>query len=165
MDDTPPGITDLLNKLAAGPSRISSITQSLTPTELLTPPVPGEWCARDVLGHLRACSDMWGKCILQILSDERPTIKAINPRTWIKRTNYLELDFHPSFLAFSVQRTELLEVLNQIAPESWSRSATVTGAGRPIERTVFSYAQWLANHERSHFRQFEKIVKAFHPAQ
>jgi hypothetical protein len=36
--------------------------------------------------------------------------------------------------------------------------ATVTGAGKPRERTVHTYGQWLANHERSHFRQIERIV-------
>jgi hypothetical protein len=28
----------------------------------------------------------------------------------------------------------------------------VTGAGKPRLRTVYTYAQWLANHERSHFK-------------
>jgi hypothetical protein len=43
-------------------------------------------------------------------------------------------------------------------PEAWSRTATVTGAGKPRERTVRTYAQWLANHERSHIKQIERIV-------
>jgi hypothetical protein len=36
--------------------------------------------------------------------------------------------------------------------------ATVTGAGKPRERTVYTYAQWLANHERPHIKQIEHIV-------
>ncbi len=36
--------------------------------------------------------------------------------------------------------------------------ALVTGAGKPRERTVQTYAQWLANHEQSHIRQIERIV-------
>ncbi|MCA9948524.1 MAG: hypothetical protein KDE48_02675 [Anaerolineales bacterium] len=38
--------------------------------------------------------------------------------------------------------------------------AALTGAGRPLERTVQFYAQWLAEHERSHLKQFKQIVKA-----
>ena len=34
----------------------------------------------------------------------------------------------------------------------------MTGAGKPRERTVQTYAQWLANHEQSHIRQIERIV-------
>ena len=31
---------------------------------------------------------MWGKYIVEILTEDRPTIKAVNPTTWIKKTNY-----------------------------------------------------------------------------
>jgi hypothetical protein len=34
----------------------------------------------------------------------------------------------------------------------------VTGAGKPLERTVLFYAQWLARHERPHVKQIERIV-------
>jgi hypothetical protein len=36
--------------------------------------------------------------------------------------------------------------------------ALVTGAGKPRERTVQTYARWLANHEQSQLRQIERIV-------
>ena len=146
--------------LAAAPPRLADITEGLPPAQLLAPPEPGEWSARDVLAHMRACADMWGQCIAEILSKDRPTIKAINPTTWIKKTNYREQEFRPSLQAFTSQRAELLAVLKPLAPEAWSRMATVTGAGKPRERTVYTYAQWLANHERSHIKQVERIVLA-----
>jgi uncharacterized damage-inducible protein DinB len=139
------------------PSRLAELTEGLPPAKLLTPPEPGEWSARDVLAHLRACSDMWGKYIVMILSQDEPTFKAVNPTTWIKQTDYLEQAFQPSLQAFTDQRAELLAVLKPLAPAAWSRKATVTGAGKPRQRTVYTYAQWLANHERSHIRQIARI--------
>ena len=100
-----------LAMLAATPSRIADLTQPLSPVQLLTPPEPGEWSARDVLAHLRACADMWGKYIVLILNEDRPTFKAVNPTTWIKQTDYLEQEFQPSLQAFTIQRAELLDVL------------------------------------------------------
>jgi hypothetical protein len=144
--------------LAATPTRLADLTASLTSAQLLASPAPGEWSARDLLAHLRACSDMWGKYIVKILCEDRPTFKAVNPTTWIKQTNYRELEFQPSLQAFTLQRAELLAVLKPLATEDWSRSATVTGAGKPRQRTVYTYAQWLANHEWSHFKQIERIV-------
>ena len=144
--------------LAATSARIADLTEGLPPAHLLTPPQPGEWSARDVLAHLRACADMWGKYIVVILTEDRPTFQAVNPTSWIKQTNYREQDFHPSLLAFTAQRAELLAVLEPLPPEGWSRMATVTGAGKPRERTVHAYAQWLAHHERSHLTQIERIV-------
>ncbi len=150
-----------LSLLAATPVRLDDFTQGLTATQLVTPPGPGEWSARDVLAHLRACSDMWGKYILLILSEDHPTFKAVNPTTWIKQTNYRQQEFKASLQEFTTQRAELLSVLEALPPEAWERAATVTGAGKPRERTLHSYAMWLANHERSHFRQMQIIVKSF----
>ena len=158
MYDTPRTIEQILTMLAEAPSRLAGLTEGLPPVQLLAPPEPGEWSARDVLAHLRACSDMWGKYIAVILNEDRPTFKAVNPTTWIKKTNYLEQEFQPSLQAFTVQRAGLLAVLKPLAPEAWSRKATVTGAGKARERTVHTYALWLANHERSHFKQIERIV-------
>lgn len=101
---------------------------------------------------------MWGKYIAMIVAEDYPTIKAMNPTTWIKSTNYPELEFAPSFRAFEKQRTELLALLRPLPKTAWSRSAMVTGAGRPRERTVMEYATWLANHERTHVKHIARIV-------
>jgi hypothetical protein len=161
MYDTPLTLEQNLTMLAATPSRLTDLTEGLSPAQLLTPPELGEWSARDVLAHLRACADMWGKYIGEILSNDRPTIKAVNPTTWIKQTDYNEQEFHPSLQAFTAQRAELLAVLKPLPLEAWSRTAMVTGVGKPRERTVHTYAQWLANHERSHLKQIKRIANHF----
>lgn len=144
--------------LEGTPTWIANMTVGLAPAQLRWSPGPGEWSARDVLAHLRACSDMWGRYIVKILDEDHPTYKAISPRTWIKKTDFLEQEFLPSLEAFTIQRARLLAVLKPLPPEAWSRTALVKGAGKPRERSVRTYAQWLANHERSHFNQFERIV-------
>jgi len=82
----------------------------------------------------------------------------MNPTRWIKSTDYPDLDFAPSLRAFTRQRAKLLALLRPLPRASWSRRATVTGAGRPRERTIGEYALWLANHERSHLRHIERVV-------
>ena len=151
--------------LAAAPVRLAGLTEGLPEAQLLASLEPDEWSARDMLAHLRACSDMWGNYIVKILSEDRPTFKAVNPTTWIKQTNYRQQEFQPSLQAYTAQRAALLEVLLPLAPEAWSRTATVTGAGKPRERTVYTYAQWLANHERSHHKQIDRIVDAIRLSQ
>ena len=101
-----------------------------------------------------------GDCIATILAEDRPTIRAVNPRTWIKKTDYPNLEFRPSLRAFSRQRAKLLAVLKPLPPKAWARSATVTGAGKPLQRTVLPYARWLTNHERSHVKHIARLVTA-----
>ncbi len=160
MPERPLPIEQILSLLEAGPSRLFTLTDGMTPAQLHAAPAPGEWSANEVLAHLRSCADVWGDCIKVIIAQDRPVIRAINPRTWITRTNYLEQNFRPSLQAFARQRMDLLAVLKPLGPEIWARSATVTGAGKPLERTVQSYAEWMATHERPHIKQINRIASA-----
>lgn len=153
----------VLTILAATPLRIAALTADLSSAQLRTAPAPDAWSATAVLAHLRACADVWGDCIAAILAEDRPTLRAVNPTTWINRTDYREQEFQPALRAFTTQRAELLAVLEPLPPAEWSRAATVTGAGRVLERTVLSYARWLASHERPHLKQIERAVKAMRP--
>ena len=153
-----------LTLLAATPARLEALTAGLEPEQLQAPPGPQEWSANEVLAHLRACADQWGGCIAAMLKENRPTLRAVNPRTWINQTNYRELDFQSSLRAFAAQRAELLALLRPLPPEGWARSATVTGAGAVLVRTVQIYAAWLARHERPHVKQIERIVNTLRMA-
>jgi hypothetical protein len=155
-------IEQVLALLAQTPQRIAALTAGLSPAQLRTAPKQGEWSANDVLAHLRSCADMWGNCITAIIAEDRPTIRAVDPRTWIKQTDYPQLEFRPLLHSFTMQRVGLLVVLEPLPPEDWSRAATVTGAGRPLERTVLSYAQRLARHEQPHIKQIGRIANTMH---
>jgi hypothetical protein len=151
-------IEQVLTLLAATPPRLTALTAGLEPAQLQMPPTPEEWSAVEVLAHLRACADVWGNCIRTILAKDKPALRAVNPTTWIKRTDYRALEFGPSWRAFVTQRADLLAVLEPLPPAAWARAATVTGAGKVLERTVLSYAQWLARHEQPHVKQIARIV-------
>lgn len=156
---SPQTTAQMLVALEEAPGRVAALTGELTAAQLRDAPKPDEWSANEVLAHLRACADMWGNAIMAIVAEDHPTIRAVNPRSWIKRTDYAELEFADSLRAFTTQRADLLDVLKPLAPEDWSRSATVTGAGRPLERTVRTYAERLARHERPHIEQIAQIVE------
>ena len=158
VSDTQRTVDQVLTMLEEQPKTIAALTAGLPRARLQRSPRRGEWSLNDVLAHLRSCGDMWGKYIATIIAEDRPTIRAMNPTTWIKRTNYLDLEFAPSLRAFTRQRAELLALLRSLPKAAWSRSATVTGAGKPRERTVLDYAEWLANHERSHVKHIARVV-------
>ncbi len=127
--------------------------------QLQAAPKAGEWSVNEVLAHMRACADMWGSAIAAMLASQHPTIRAINPRAWIKRTDYPAQEFFSSLQAFTAQRADLLAVLEPLPAAEWQRGATVTGAGKPLKLTVHSYANRLALHERPHLKQIERIAQ------
>jgi hypothetical protein len=154
-------IEKILTILKETPPRLAKITAGLAPNQLHTAPGIGEWSANEVLAHLRACNEVWGGYyIMTILAQDNPTIKAINPRTWIKNTNYLEQEFQPALRAFTKQRKRLLAVLEPLPPKDWVRTNTLIGAGKPLQQTLISHADGLARHERAHLKQLERILNA-----
>ena len=124
-------IAQILTLLAENPRRITEATEGWAPAQLHTAPTSDGWSANDVLAHVRACADVWGECIVTMIAEDRPTLRAINPRSWIKQTDYRELGFQPSFGSFTAQRAELLAVLAALtrrpAAISW-RHATLHDA-------------------------------------
>jgi hypothetical protein len=97
-------IEQVLTLLAATPRRIAALTADLAPARLQTAPYDDEWSANDVLAHLRACADVRGGPIFAIIAEDTPTVRAVDPRTWIKETNYPDLEFQRSLRAFTSQR-------------------------------------------------------------
>jgi hypothetical protein len=152
------GVERIVEMLIEGPPRLRAAMVAVPDFDLQQAPGPGEWSAVEVLAHLRACADQWGGSALRILSEDRPAIRAINPRTWVERTDYREQAFSASLRAFTAQRDALVAALRDLDEGGWARSATVTGAGKGLERSVHMYAQWLAEHERPHMRQIERIA-------
>jgi uncharacterized damage-inducible protein DinB len=149
-----------LEMLETTPRRIASLTRRLSDGELNWKPAADSWSINEVLAHLRCCADVWGESILKILKLDHPAFRYVSPRGWIKKTNYLELEFKASFLAFNTQRQELLKTLRALPAEDWSRRANVKTATNVREETVLSYAQRLADHEFGHCEQIDRVLHA-----
>ena len=154
-------VDTILTILKETPPRLAKLTAGLAPAQLHTAPGAGEWSANEVLAHLRACNEVWGGYyIMTILNQDKPTIKAVNPRTWIKNTDYLEQEFQDSLRDFTKQRRKLLAVLEPLPPEDWRRTNTLIGAGKPLQQMLLSHADGLARHERAHLKQIERTLNA-----
>jgi len=105
--------------------------------------------------------DVLGGNMLRIVRENHPAWKGMNPRTWQKQTDYFEWKFPPAFEAFRQQRAELLEVLEELPPEAWERTATVSvPPNQHYEYSTRYYGDWMARHERAHLGHMGRILKA-----
>jgi hypothetical protein len=151
-------IDEVLTVLGENPRRITALTAGLSRTRLHKTPVLGEWTVNDVLAHLRSCCDARGEFMRSMLAGQRPTLRAIDPRTLLEQTDYRELEFTTSLRSFARQRGRLLSFLTALPRKSWSRTAVVTGGGPARERTVLFYGRWLAGHESAHVRRLARTL-------
>ena len=151
---------EILEILESTPAGLAAATVGLRAVEKAAAPRAGEWSLVELLAHLRACADVWGGAMTVIAEGEQRGIRAVNPLTSVERTDYRSLPFDASLQAFTRQRQDLLPRLLRLAPAEWERTAVVTGAGRPLQRSALFYGRWLAGHERSHRRQIAATAAA-----
>jgi hypothetical protein len=160
MDITAANIEQTLTLLAEAPQRLAMLTNGIDPARLQAAPDQDAWSANAILAHLRCCADVWGKSILVMIAEDHPTLRYVSPRTWMRKTNYLEQEFLASFQAFAQQRADLLVSLYALASADWARAATFTGTVKGRNQTVFSYARRIVEHEQPHLDQIETVLRA-----
>lgn len=148
-------IEQFLKLLAEAPRRIAAAKDGVAESRLYERTDVEPWSVNDILAHLRASAVVREKFIQFMLTQENPTLRYISPRTYIKKTNYLELAFPDSFQAYKRQRHELLNTLENLSVKEWSRSAII----RDRPETVFTYVLYLTQHETAHCEQIEELLK------
>jgi DinB superfamily len=159
-----PDRSHILELLRTNPERIAELTTGLTAAQLQTRPEPEEWSAAELLAHLRSCATLWGEYIAAIIAEDGTTFRVVNPATWIEQTDYMREKFALAWRHYQDQRTQLLTMLSDLPEATWAHTATITGAGAPLRKTILDYARRLATHERAHLRQFRKITEAVRQA-
>jgi hypothetical protein len=153
-------IETVLHVLSETPKQISRLARGHSHLQLHRKPDANAWSAQEIVAHLRACADVWGSSIDRMLSEEHPTIRYVSPRSWIRKTDYLEQDFRDSLRAFSHRRATLIETLNGLEAVGWSRGATFTAITLGRDATVLSYATRIADHEARHLGQLQRTIRS-----
>jgi len=151
-------IENVLTLLASTPREISRIARGLNEQQLHRQPQKDTWSAQEIVAHLRGCADAYGHWINRMLAEDHPTIRYVSPRSWIRKTNYLQLTFKETLKGFSEQRDDLLIVLTKLKPAAWAMGATFTGTVSGRNATVFDYAVRMANHEVRHLDQIRRTI-------
>lgn len=152
--------TEILTLLANQPEQIGALSADVAQGVLATRPQPDEWSALENLRHLYACEVVWGKRITDMLDQDHPSLRALNPMTWLARTDLSGHTFGSLLEVYCTHRTGLLERLRELPGEDWGRSATFTGGGRPRMLSVHTEADAIARHERTHIRTVRRTLAA-----
>ena len=153
-------IQTVLAVLSETPEQIARIADGRSDRQLQRKPEADAWSAQEILAHLRACAEVWGRSIERMLAEDHPTIRYVSPRGWIKKTDYLQQSFGDALRAFSQQRTALVGTLSKLGASGWARGATFTATTQDREATVLSYAKRIADHEVRHLDQLRRTVMA-----
>ena len=74
-------ISRIVALLTHAPFRLETATRGLQTTQLYLRSDAEPWSVSDILAHLRACSDVWGKSIIAMITRDNPTLRYVSPRS------------------------------------------------------------------------------------
>jgi uncharacterized damage-inducible protein DinB len=115
-------IRAVLTALSEMPDEIARIARGCSDRQLHRKPEAQAWSAQEIVAHLRACAEVWGRSIERMLAEDHPTIRYVSPRGWIKKTDYLQERFQDSLKAFSDRRVRLVAILSEVEVVDCDRS-------------------------------------------
>jgi hypothetical protein len=151
----PPGAERFIGLLEATPGLIAGMAGDAIEARLSDRTEAEPWSPNDVLAHLRACQDVRGKLVHEMLTRDFPVIRYVSPRTYIRRTNYPETPFAVSLADFAGDRGAFVQTLRGLQPDQWLRGADLKGR-KP--ESVLDCARYLVQHEAVHLDQMRALL-------
>jgi len=150
---TPDKIQEVLRVLSNTSRQLPALIAGFDDAYLHTKLGKNIWSVAEILAHLRACADVWTFSIYAILTEDLPILPDINERKWAKITSYANLPIALCLQAFTLQREELMRVLDDLPFDGWERQALI------FERkhSVFSQVRRMALHEQEHLEQIRQL--------
>jgi uncharacterized damage-inducible protein DinB len=149
------GLTDCRVLLREAPIRIAAATEGVDPARLRERTATEPWSANDILAHLRAAADTRERFIARMATGVHATLSYQSPRSELRKTNHVDLSYADNLAAFRSQRASLVERLEALPAEPWSRGSLI----RDRPETVTRYVGYLTDHETAHCEQIETLLR------
>jgi DinB family protein len=152
----PPEVAELLRAMS------SSIVAEMeaAPNEVLSwHPAPGEWCAKECLGHLLEAERRgFNGRIRTILAENEPSLLGWDQQAVERERNDCQRAPADLLAEFQSLRADSIGLVGQLTPSQLERGGTHERVGYVRVKDLLH--EWL-HHDRNHFRQLQANVQAY----
>jgi hypothetical protein len=122
-------------------------------------PAPGEWCAKECLGHmLEAERRGFNGRIRTMLEQDEPALTAWDQQAVARERNDCQRSAADLLAEFDRLRSDSVALVEGLAPADLERGGTHEKVGYLRVRDLLH--EWL-HHDRNHFRQLQANVQAY----
>ena len=146
----------ILAVLRSTPAVLDGGLRSLPGEAWTQNPGPGEWSVTEVLCHLR---DVEAEVNLprfqKVLQEANPFLPGMDTDPWAEQRLYFCQDGPDALQRFTGARLKLLDMLENLPPESWERKARHAILGPTSLREL---AGIIASHDRLHIQQIKSLL-------
>jgi FMN phosphatase YigB (HAD superfamily) len=146
----------MLAILRTTPAVLTSMCKDLTEAQWTAHPQPGEWCAAEILCHLRDVDiEVNIPRLTKMMTENNPFLPGMDTDRWNAERQY-HLQSGPRALeGFFTARLNLLTMIDALQPDSWQRTAQHSIFGRTELSELVSF---ISEHDRLHIQQLIKVL-------
>ena len=158
MYDSAPNLKVVAQVLQTTPAVLATMLADLDDALLSWRPAPGEWCIKEVVGHLLEMDKLaFADRIRLILAEDEPTIPGVNVNKIAAERRDNERPLSELLAAFVRERETAVSFLNQLPADQLHRTGTFP-TNRHFRASDFLY-EW-PYHDHDHIKQISDIIRA-----
>lgn len=143
-------IAEILDTLRATPFELARLIEDKSDEQLAQPASDGEWGVVEILPHLRDWEEVYLDWIRELLEADTPALEVVDDSLWAIEHDYANEPTRDALAAFRETRDDVVQLLEEIAAEAWSRRAIHPQVG---ELTLHQLADRMCDHDARHIEQ------------
>lgn len=148
--------SSLMAILRATPAALLTLCEKLSITTWVKRPQQEEWSATEILCHFRDVEiEVNLPRLNTLLQDSNPFIPGIDTDRWADEREYFNQDGPLALQKFVSSRIQTLDLLTNLSPEDWTRSARHTIFG---PTSLNELVNIMAGHDQMHIRQLYQLI-------
>ncbi len=142
--------------LRATPAALDTLTRQVDSQQWHIRPAQNEWCATEILCHLRDVElEVNLPRLKRCLVEENPFIAGRTTDHWAEERDYIHQNLPAALQQLRTHRSELLTILESLSQQNWQR---------PIRHAIFGpttlqdMVRIIADHDRLHIQQVYRSI-------
>ena len=144
---------DLVEALRVLPDRVAEAASGMSDEELRRRPAEGEWCVKEVCGHLRDNAEIWVGRFHMMTTQTDPLLADHDPAS-VHEHNYPEQPIEDILSDLRRQVDESVSLLSDLARDHWKRTGRHATQGR---LTVREGLELMLRHAEGHLEQIRAL--------
>lgn len=158
-EQTEENIREVLRLLSETPVQLERLSNGLSEKKLRDPLGKGERSFIEAIAHLLNCEARSFDAITLSLTLKEPMLANVHPeRDLGKLLHYEKFPFNELLKYYKFRRKVLLEVLNSLKDNQWSR--VIRQEGKQRKESVYWQARGMALHELDHVEDLEQKLQS-----
>ena len=141
----------LLAVLRSTPASLADLADGIPQDQWMRCPECDEWSLNEIFCHLRDVElEVNIPRVQTLIKETNPFIAGQITDDWVQQRDYDRQDGREALKIMAKSRTQLVDLLSNLSPEDWKRTARHSIFGPTYLQELVSF---VASHDRSHIQQ------------